>query len=67
MSETETNSREISEEMDKIAKSEEDRVYRQGLSDYVAGRRDSVEAQYYVAYWTAEQALGRAAVQPLAE
>lgn len=67
MSETQTNTHEITEAMDRIAKSEEDKVYRQGLADYVAGRRDSVEAQYYVSYWTAEQALGQTAVKPLAE
>lgn len=67
MSETKIDNQEIAAAVSAITKAEEDRIYRQGLSDYVAGRRDTEEARYYVAYWSAEQALGNVALQPLAE
>lgn len=67
MPETETHGQEAADAMDAIAKAEEDKMYRRGLSDFVAGRRDTEEAKYYVAYWSAEQALGRTATQALAE
>jgi hypothetical protein len=66
MSEIETPSQEVADTMDRIAKAEEDKMYRQGLSDFVAGRRDTEEARFYVAYWTA-QTVGNVALQPLAE
>lgn len=49
-----------------LSKEEEERRYRRGLQDYVAGNRDTIEAQHYVSYWV-ERDLGGVALQALAE
>ena len=65
--ETEINNQKATRAMEAIAKAEEEKLYHRGLQDYVAGRRDTEEAQYYIAYWSQEQAVGAVAVQALAE
>ena len=67
MSEIQTNNHEASTVINEASQPVDDRAYRQGLSDYVAGRRDTEEARYYVSYWTQEQTLGGVALQSLAE
>lgn len=66
MSEIETHSQEAANAIDSMTKAEEDKMYHQGLLDFVAGRRDTEEARHYVAYWSA-QTIGNVALQPLAE
>lgn len=57
--ETETNMSQLSQE-------EDDRMYRQGLQDFVAGNRDTAEARHYVSYWL-QRDLGEVVVKTLAE
>lgn len=49
-----------------LSKEEEERMYRQGLRDYVAGNRDTMEANHYISYWV-QQDLGETALKALAE
>ena len=48
------------------SKEEEERMYKQGLQDYVGGNRESVEARYFVAY-TVYKEVGELAVTSSAE
>jgi len=49
-----------------LSQEEDDRMYRQGLQDFVAGNRDTAEARHYVSYWV-QRDLGEVAVKTLAD
>lgn len=57
---------EMEANMSHVSQEEDDRMYRQGLKDFVAGNRDTAEARHYVSYWV-QRDLGEVAVKTLAE
>lgn len=66
MSEIIVSHEEIFREVAELPKEEEERMYKQGLQDFVAGNRNSAEANYYIAYWQNQQ-LGEMAVKSLVQ
>lgn len=62
MSETTISHEDIMRDVAELPKEEEERIYKRGLSDVVAGQKDTPEAQYYISYWVQKE-LGEAALK----